>query len=98
MSASSIITATATSGFSAGANETNQAYGGTLSMPLCAVPVLPATSTPGIAAGLAVPLSTVATSSSVSSSAVDDEIACENSSCSVCSRVSYSADCTSSTR
>ena len=43
--------------------------------PLCAVPVLPATSTPGIAAGVAVPSSTVATISSVSSSAVVLEIA-----------------------
>ena len=78
-----IITATATCGSSAGANETNQAYGGTSSRPLCAVPVLPATSSRGSAAGLAVPLSTVATIISVSSAAVDADIACESSSGSV---------------
>ena len=42
-----IMIATATCGSSAGAKDTNQAYGGTSGMPLCAVPVLPATSTPG---------------------------------------------------
>ena len=45
-------TATATCGSSAGANEMNQAYGGLVDWPLWAVPVLPATSTPGIAAGV----------------------------------------------
>ena len=44
--ASCTSTATATAGVSAGAKETNQAYGGR-SGALCAVPVLPATSTPG---------------------------------------------------
>jgi hypothetical protein len=52
---------------------------------------------PGIAAGLAVPLSTVPTSRSVSWSAVEEEMASLYSSSSVCSSVSYSADCTSST-
>ena len=42
-------TATATFGSSAGANEANQAYGGRESVD-SAVPVLPATRTPGIAA------------------------------------------------
>ena len=54
-----IITATATCGSSAGANDVNQAYGGTDSTPLWAVPVLPATSMLAMAAGLAVPWATV---------------------------------------
>src|SRR6188472_4043305 len=58
-------TATATFGSSAGANDTNQAYGGRPGA-LCAVPVLPATRTPGIWAETAVPWSTTPTIISVS--------------------------------
>src|SRR4029079_17802212 len=74
------ITQTATFGDWAGANPTNQAYGGTslpsgFVRPLWAVPVLPATWMPGIAAGVAVPLCTVATIILVTSLAVVDEVA-----------------------
>ena len=75
-----IITATATLGDEAGAKLTNQAYGGTsepsgLVRPLSAVPVLPATWTPGIAAYLAVPFRTVATINLVTRAALVDETA-----------------------
>src|SRR4051812_22267294 len=75
-----IITQTATFGDAAGANPTNQAYGGTslpsgFVRPLCAVPVLPATWMPGIAAGVAVPFCTVATSILVTSLAVVGDVA-----------------------
>src|SRR6188472_1646750 len=73
-----IITATATFGELAGAKLTNQAYGGTswpsgCVRPLCAVPVLPATWMPGIAAGPAVPSCTVETIILVTSLAVVDD-------------------------
>ena len=71
-------TATATFGSSAGANDTNQAYGGRPGA-LCAVPVLPATRTPGICAVTAVPWSTTPTIISVSWRAVAGLIASESS-------------------
>lgn len=67
--ASSTTTATATAGRaappSAFAQEMNQAYGvPALPTPCCAVPVLPPTTTPGMAALRPVPLSTTFTISS----------------------------------
>ena len=54
VSLDSTSTATATLGSSAGANDTNQAYGGRSGVD-CAVPVLPPTSTPAMRADVAVP-------------------------------------------
>src|SRR3954452_18747485 len=90
MSAFWITTATATSGSCAGANETNQAYGGTSGLPLWAVPVLPATWTPGMAPGVAVPLLTVSTISWVTWSAVCADTAWSSSCGWVCRSVSNS--------
>ncbi len=72
----SSTTATATAGLSAGAKETNQASG-FLPSPVCAVPVLPATFIPEIAALVPVPLSTTPTIMAVNSAATCGEIACE---------------------
>ena len=66
-------------------------------MPLCAVPVLPATWTPGIAPGVAVPMLTVSTISWVTWSAVSGLIARLYSSGSVCLSVSSSGDWIEST-
>ena len=95
---SSISTATATWGSSAGANEMNQAYGA-WSTPRCAVPVLPATLIPGICAVPAVPWSTTSIIIWVRSRATEEETALlRNASGRVLSRRDRSGACTSSTR
>src|SRR5204862_602175 len=66
----STITETANRGLSAGAKATNQACGASPSMPVCAVPVLPATATLGICAPVAVPRCTFSTIIAVTASAV----------------------------
>jgi hypothetical protein len=65
----STTTATATCGASAGASATNQASSSP-GRPVCAVPVLPAISTPGICAARPVPSSTTCFIISVTAAAV----------------------------
>ena len=74
----SSITVTAIRGLSAGAKHTNQAVL-MPSTPVSAVPVLPATRTPGICAFVPVPPVTTDSIIVVSSLAVWDEIACPSS-------------------
>ena len=89
-------TATAIFGLSAGANPVNQAYGGRSAV-LCAVPVLPATLTPEIRAGVPVPRSTTDVIISVSMPAVLGETAVESAVGLVWSSTSRSADVIRST-
>src|SRR5579884_1918554 len=63
----STTTAIATDGFAAGAKLMNHAYGD--APPCCAVPVLPATTTPGICAAVPVPAATTVSIIEVSSRA-----------------------------
>src|SRR4051794_35471107 len=78
---SSTSTATATTGFCAGANAMNHACGAS-PVPCCAVPVLPATVTPEMRAAVPVPLSTTRTIIAFSCAAFAADIArCKSCGC-----------------
>src|SRR5205085_7086880 len=87
----STITATATLGSSAGANAVNQASGAAPGL-VCAVPVLPATLTPGICARVPVPDWTTPSIMVVISAATSGVTAVENGVGSAWETVSRSDD------